>query len=131
MQDAARCCRIQMRVPFVFWNCMFVMTCYTLNCTSQSPVKDQKTPWEVYRKVLDPARSKLELNHLLISGSLCITHVDSSHRVAGDKLDADGTRSIFFGYRGTKNKLVWLLDGGRFLVSPHVTAYESIMPELD
>ena len=28
------------------------------------------------------------------------------------------------------NKLVWLLDGGRFLISPHVIAYENISSEL-
>ena len=44
----------------------------------------------------------------------------------GEKLSAKGTRGIFLGYRGTKNKLVWLLDGGRFLVTPHVVAYETV-----
>ncbi|KAI1001277.1 hypothetical protein K3495_g6923 [Podosphaera aphanis] len=109
VQDTARCCTIQIKVPSVFSNCVLEITCYTLNLTSQSSAAGHKTPWKV-------------------PGTLCITHVDASHRITGEKLDVTGTRSVFFGYRGRKNKLVWLLDGGRFLVSPHVTAYESVHP---
>lgn len=62
---------------------------------------------------------------MLIPGNLGITHVDASLRVAGEKLDANGTRSIFIGYKSTKNELIRILDGGIFLISPHITAYES------
>ncbi|KAI0995048.1 hypothetical protein K3495_g13133, partial [Podosphaera aphanis] len=130
VQDSARCCSIQMKFPSVFWNYMLEMVCYTLNCTSQSSVEDKKTPWEVYWSQMDPDRARTEVDHLWIPGTLCVTHVDATHRITSEKLDAKGTRSIFFGYRGRKNKLVWLLDGGRFLVSPQVTAYESVNPGL-
>ncbi|KAI0994127.1 hypothetical protein K3495_g14056 [Podosphaera aphanis] len=130
VQDAARCCSIRMKVPSVFWNYMLEMVCYTLNRTSQSSVEDKKTPWEAYWSQIDPDQAKTEVDHLWIPGTLCITHVDATHRVTSEKLDANGTRSIFFGYRGRKNKLVWLLDGGRFLASPQVTAYESVKPGL-
>ncbi|KAI0999117.1 hypothetical protein K3495_g9081 [Podosphaera aphanis] len=130
VQDAARCCSIQMKVPSIFWNYMLEMVCYTLNCTSQSSVENKRTPWEVYWSQIDLDRSKTKVDHLWIPGSLCITHVDANHRITSEKLDANGTRSIFFGYRERKNKLVWLLDGGRFLVSPQVTAHESVGPGL-
>ena len=126
VQDAARCCAIQMKIPSVFWNYMLEMACYTLNCTSQSPVKEHKTPWEVYWNDIDPTKAVTKVDHLWIPGTLCITHVDKNHRITSEKLDARGTRSVFFGYRGRTNKLVWLLDGGRFLVSPQVTAHESV-----
>ena len=130
IQDAARCCSIQMKVPSIFWNHMLEMACYTLNRTSQSPVRDHKTPHEVYWSVMDDTKMTANVGHLWIPGTLCITHVDTTNRIAGEKLEANGTKSVFLGYKGTKNKLVWLLDGGRFLVSPHVTAYESVGPEL-
>lgn len=104
------------------------MVCYTLNCSSQSPVQDHKTPWEVYWSQLDPEKAVTKVDHLWIPGSLCIAHVDTNHRITGEKLAANGTRCVFLGYRGRKNKLVWLLDGGRFLVTPQVTAYESVDP---
>ena len=119
-----------MKVPSVFWNYILEMTCYTLNLTSQSSVDGHRTPWQVYWSQFDPDKSTPKIDHLWIPGTLCITHVDASHRITGEKLDANGTRSVFFGYRGTKNKLVWLLDGGRFLISPHVIAYENISSEL-
>ncbi|POS82536.1 hypothetical protein EPUL_004524, partial [Erysiphe pulchra] len=102
------------------------MACYTLNFSSQSSVSDHKIPWEVYWSKMDPVKAQAKVDHLWIPESRCITHVDASHRITGEKLDAKGTRSVFFGYRGRKNKLVWLLDGGRFLVSPQVTAFESV-----
>ncbi|KAI1004714.1 hypothetical protein K3495_g3507 [Podosphaera aphanis] len=117
-----------MKVPSVFWNCMSEKTCYTLNLISQSSVVGHKTPWEVYWSQFDSEKVNIDVGHLWIPGTLCITHVDASHRITGEKLDANGTRSLIFGYRGRKNKLVWLLDGGRFLISPHVTAYESAYP---
>ena len=128
IQDAARCYSIQMKVLSVFWNYMLEMVCYITNCTSQSPVQDRKTPWEVYWTQMDPSKAVTKIDHFLIPGSLCITHVDANHRISGEKLDANGTRSVFLGYRGTTSKLVLLLDGGRFLVTPHVTAYESVDP---
>ena len=83
VQDAARCCSIQMKVPSVFWNYMLEMACYTLNCTSQSSVMDKKTPWEVYWSVMDPERKSTRVDHLWIPGSLCIVHVDTNHRIMG------------------------------------------------
>lgn len=126
IQDAARCCSIQMKVPSVFWNYMLDMTCYTLNCTSQSSVNNKKTPWEVYWSVMNPEKQIPHVDHLLIPSSLCIAHVDINHRIIGEKLDSRGTRAIFLGYRGTKNKVVWLLDGGRFLITPHVVVHETV-----
>ncbi|POS83483.1 hypothetical protein EPUL_005493 [Erysiphe pulchra] len=126
VQDAARCCSIQMKVPSVFWNHMLDMACHTLNCSSQSPINDRKTPWEVYWSVFNPSKRVPCVDYLWIPGSLCIAHVEASHRVTGEKLDARGTRCVFLGYRGTKNKLVWLLDGGRFLITPQVVAHESV-----
>ena len=126
VQDAARCCSIQMKVPSVFWNHMLDMACHTLNCSSQSSVDDRKTPWEVYWSTFNPSKRVARVDYLWIPGSLCIAHVEASHRVAGEKLDARGTRCVFLGYRGTKNKLVWLLDGGRFLITPQVVAHESV-----
>lgn len=75
---------------------------------------------------MDPDKCVTRVDHLWIPGTLCITHVDSNNRISGEKLDANGTRSVFLGYRGRKNKLVWLLNGGRFITSPHVVAYESV-----
>ena len=77
---------------------------------------------------MDPSKASIDISHPWIPGSLCTTHVESSHRVTSEKLDTNGTKSVFFGYRGRTNKLVWLLDRGRFLVSPNVTAYESVSP---
>ncbi|POS82386.1 hypothetical protein EPUL_004785 [Erysiphe pulchra] len=84
VQDAARCCTIQMKVPSVFWNYI--------------SVQKNKTPWEVYWLQFVPEKSKTIIDHLWIPGSLCITHVDASHRVTGEKLDANGSR----------NHILWL-----------------------
>ena len=54
-----------------------------------------------------------------------MVHVDKSHRITGEKLEARGTRGVFLGYKGRTNKLVWILSGGRLLVSPHVITYEN------
>ena len=64
IQDAARCCSIQMKVSSVFWNYMLEMVCYTTNCTSQSPVQNHKTPWEVYWTQLDQSKAVTKFDHL-------------------------------------------------------------------
>ncbi|KAI0991066.1 hypothetical protein K3495_g17121, partial [Podosphaera aphanis] len=69
LQDAARCCAIQMKVPSVFWNYMLEMTCYTLNLTSQSSVENHKTPWQVYYSQFDPDKSTARIDHLWIPGT--------------------------------------------------------------
>lgn len=33
---------------------------------------------------------------------------------------------MFLGYKASTNKVVWILGGGRFLVSPNVIAYENV-----
>ncbi|KAI0996237.1 hypothetical protein K3495_g11940 [Podosphaera aphanis] len=109
---------------------MLEMTRYTLNLTSQNSVENHKTPWQVYWSQFDPNKLTARIDHLWIPGTLCITQLDASHKIVGEKLDANGTRSVFYGYRGTKNKLVWLLEGGRFLISPHVIAYENTSQDL-
>lgn len=63
-----------------------------------------------------------KVDYLLIPRSLYITHVDADHRAAGQRLNARGTKGVFLGYRGTKNRLFWLPNGGRVLISPHVIA---------
>ncbi|CAD6498717.1 BgTH12-01134 [Blumeria graminis f. sp. triticale] len=126
IQDAARCCTIQTKIPSVFWDKIMETTCYTLNMTSQSPVDQHKTPYEVFWSAMKGRPIKPDVSHLLIPGSRCITHVEKSRRIAGEKLDPRGARSVFLGYKGRTNKLVWILGGGRFLVSPNVLAYENV-----
>lgn len=102
------------------------MVCYTINRTSQSTTPKKKTLFEVFWTVINGKKTKPDVSYLLILGSRCVTHVKKSHRVTGEKLDARGARSVFLGCRVATNKLVWILSGNRFLVSPHVITYQSI-----
>lgn len=64
MQDAARCCIIQMELPFLFWNHLLDKTCYTLNLSSQCSVQDNKTFWEIFYTEMVIQRSIPDVSHL-------------------------------------------------------------------
>ncbi|RYP63527.1 hypothetical protein DL771_009223 [Monosporascus sp. 5C6A] len=43
-----------------------------------------------------------------------------------EKLEARGAKGLSLGYQGTHNYKVWLLEGGRFLITPYIRVYEEI-----
>lgn len=102
------------------------MVCHSINRSPQSSVDNHKTPYELSWSAISGKQSKPDLRHLLIPSSRCITYVDKLQRVVGENFNTNGARSVFLGYRGTSNRLVWILHGGIFLLSPHVTTYEKV-----
>lgn len=126
MQDEARACVVQMRIPTCFWDYVMEAVVETTNRTGQSPVKGM-APAEIYWKGLDPdGNHPLRHEHLYILGSRCVVLIDQKKRVQSEKLAGRGTKGIFLGYEGESNYIVWLTEGGRFLTTPHVTVYEDL-----
>lgn len=42
LQDAARCCAIQTKVPTAYWDNLLETACYRINMTSQLPLDREK-----------------------------------------------------------------------------------------
>ncbi|RYP46575.1 hypothetical protein DL769_011380 [Monosporascus sp. CRB-8-3] len=125
VQNSARATVIQMRIPTCFWDYVMEATTHTLNRTGQSTV-NHITPQECYDRALGNKEqtSKPDNAHLRIIGSRCTVLIDENHRIKAEKLEARGAKGLFLGYQGTHNYKVWLLEGGRFLVTPHIRVYE-------
>lgn len=124
IQNEARACSIQMRIPSCFWDRVLRAVVHTINRTQQSSVTGL-SPVECFERGLMPERKfSLTHNHLRVLGARCTVLIDENHRIKGEKLDAHGAKGVFLGYQGTHNYVVWLLEGGRFMTTPHVTVYE-------
>ena len=53
-------------------------------------------------------------------------HINKNYRVVAEKLGARGANGIFLGYKGDYNFIVWLVDGGRLVRTPHVVFHETM-----
>jgi len=74
-------------------------TCYTLNRTGQSTVKEF-TPQQLYERELGISDEKTNNAGLRIIGSKCFAFIDENHRVRSEKLEAKGAKALFLGYEG-------------------------------
>lgn len=126
LQTEARASVIQSKMPSCFWHRILEATTYVINRTGQSTVKGV-TPYEKYWDGLRPGHNhKPELSNLRMLGTRCAVLIDPSMRVTAEKLEARGANAMLLGYEGESNYLVWLLDGGRELVTPHATFHENL-----
>jgi hypothetical protein len=129
LQDEARAVVIQMRIPTCFWDRVLTAAAYVINRTGQSTVKDL-TPHESYWNDMEPAKDTGTRPHqpdnskLLILGSRCVAHIDRNEKTRGEKLYPNGAKALFLGYQGNSNYVVWLIEGSRILITPHVTFHE-------
>ncbi|RYP46204.1 hypothetical protein DL768_007560 [Monosporascus sp. mg162] len=116
-----------MRIPTCFWDYVMEVTVHILNRTGQSTIENV-IPQECYGRALDTKNDTNKPNnaYLRIIGNRCTILIDENHRIKAEKLEVRGAKGLFLGYHGTHNYKVWLLEGGCFLVTPHVRVYEEI-----
>ncbi|RYP44694.1 hypothetical protein DL769_011501 [Monosporascus sp. CRB-8-3] len=115
-----------MKIPTCFWDFVMEATTHTVNRTGQSTVKDV-TPIECFEDAFEPNEShRPDNSHLRILGSRCTVLIDQNYRTRSEKLAARGAKGMLLGYQGTHNYKVWLLEGGRLLITQHVTVYEDL-----
>jgi len=126
VKKTASAMALTMKVPSIFWNCLMSAAAFTLNRTGQSTVEDE-TPEQCLRRALEPERGTAVDNSILrIVGTRCVAYINPNHRVRSEGLDPHGARGIFLGYIGEHNYLVWLIDGSRYLKTPHVVFHETL-----
>jgi hypothetical protein len=127
LQDEARAVTIQCKIPTCFWDRMCAAVCHILNRTGQSSV-GKLTPQEVYNKEFSSKPddvTAMNVRHLRIIGSRCVAHIDANERIIVEKLSARGASALFLGYNGTHNYVVWLIEGSRYLRTPHVVFHKN------
>lgn len=86
---------------------------------------DKKTPKELYEEGMNLDKiCELKHSNLFIFGLRCTVLIDKDERIKSEKLSAKGAKAMFLGYEGDSNFVVWLLEGGRFLTTPHIRVQE-------
>jgi hypothetical protein len=106
---------------------MCIAVCYILNRTGQSLV-GKFIPQKVYNKGFSSKFDNItaiDVRHLRIIGFWCIAHIDANKRIIGEKLSAREASALVLGYDGTYNYMVWLIEGSRYLRTPHVMFHKN------
>ncbi|CAJ2506522.1 Uu.00g006520.m01.CDS01 [Anthostomella pinea] len=125
LQEQSRATMRCARISSIFWDRIMGATAYVINRTGQSTLKTI-TPSERYESALDPRREyKPDQSNLRILGSRCFVYIDAQFCVTSEKMEGRRARAVLMGYKGQHNYVVWLIDGGRFLDTPHVVFHEN------